>query len=57
MEIYALKTDGLTYYVGTVADEEVEEKLAVLAKKQEHRDTVRFEIREGRLYEGFYYSV
>lgn len=46
LDIYAIKTDGLHYYVGECPDEDdtVEPLLRLLARKQEHRDTVRFEL-------------
>lgn len=44
LDIYAIKTDGLRYYVGQCqdTDEAVEASLASLTRKQEHRDTTRF---------------
>jgi hypothetical protein len=46
LNIFALKTDGLQYYVGQCPDEDeaVEALLLRLAKSQAHRDTVRFSI-------------
>ena len=44
--IYAIKTDGLRYYITDCPDEDatVETTLSRLAKAQAHRDTVRFEL-------------
>ena len=46
LDIYAIKTDGLRYYVGECPDEDdtVEPLLRLLAREQQHRDTVRFEL-------------
>jgi hypothetical protein len=47
LDIYAIKTDGLRYYVGQCPDEDdtVEALLRLLSREQQHRDTVRFELR------------
>jgi hypothetical protein len=44
--IYAIKTDGLRYYITDCKDEDdtVEATLSRLAKEQAHRDTVRFDL-------------
>lgn len=44
--IYAIKTDGLRYYVMDCTDEDdtVEAILSRLTKEQPHRDTVRFDL-------------
>lgn len=44
--IYAIKTDGLRYYITDCPDEDdtVEATLSRLTKEQAHRDTVRFDL-------------
>lgn len=46
INIYAIKTDGLRYYITDCTDEDdtVESLLPQLAKTQAHRDTVRFDL-------------
>ena len=46
LSIYAIKTDGLRYYITDCLDEDdtVESTLSRLVKGQAHRDTVRFEL-------------
>jgi len=46
INIYAIKTDGLRYYITDCPDEDdtVEATLSQLAKGQAHKDTVRFEL-------------
>ena len=46
INIYAIKTDGLRYYITDCPDEDdtVEATLSRLTKAQAHKDTVRFEL-------------
>ena len=46
INIYAIKTDGLRYYITDCPDEDdtVESTLSRLTKAQAHKDTVRFEL-------------
>ena len=46
LSIYAIKTDGLRYYITDCSDEDdtVAATLSRLTKAQAHKDTVRFEL-------------
>lgn len=53
VDIYAIKTDGLVYFVTQCPDEDdtVESTLSSLAKSQSHRDTTRFVLVHGQTEE------
>lgn len=46
LTIYAIKTDGLKYFIGKCIDQDevIEPLLIALQKSQAHKDTVRFEL-------------